>query len=1006
MAHDSLTLYTMPPGAAFLDHLARTLLADPTLRGRFSSETRLEDVTILLPTRRAVRALADAFLRAGDGKAMILPGITPLGDIDEDELLLDPVGLAEETLDLPPAIPPLMRQMRLARLILDYWERDSERGVPDIVRALSLASDLGQFLDMGLTEGVAFDQLASIVPDEFARNWQLTIEFLAVLTEQWPRELDMLGMIDQADRRNRLLAGQADRWRATPPCGPVIAAGSTGSIPATARLMNVVARLAQGALVLPGLDLVMDAASWDAIGSPDTASHPQYGLKKLLTSLGASRTDVMIWPGVATETSPRQRLISEALRPAATTDGWRDILSELAPLADESINGLSFIEAANEREEAGAIGLLMRHALETPGQTAALVTPDRQLARRVAMELQRWGIAIDDSAGIPLALTPPLVFLRHVADAAAEDFAPIPLLALLKHPLTALGQAPARTRADARRLEAALLHGPRPGPGIAGLRGALAQWREERGGRESEVQSISAFLDRLEQVFAPLIDIMSAREVDLAALLATHVATAERIAASDETSGALVLWSREAGEAARDFLRDLADAIPLMDAAPPRIWPRLVTDLAMARALRPQYGRHPRLAIWSPLEARLQHADITILGGLNEGIWPTDAKIDPWLNRPMRTALGLEPPERRIGLSAHDFVEGACATQVFLTRALKQGGTPTVASRWLLRLTSLLEGLGKADKVAASAWTDMARILDRAEDAPVIIKPKPAPPVAWRPDRFSVTEIETLIRDPYAIYARKVLELRVTDPIDADVAAMDRGNIIHKALEDFVRAYPDRLPENAHQKLLAHGRRAFAPFLDRPGVAAFWWPRFVSIVDWFLDFEMSHRTGIKRSHPEITGSIVITDLQRPVTLCGKADRIDEANDGSLIIIDYKTGQAPSDKQVKLGLAPQLPLEAAMAVRGGFAEFGPRPVSAVMHLRLKGDGKSDKSSRIDDPAGELAESTYAELVTLLRGYENLTQPYLSRLRPRFQAQIGDYDHLARVREWASAGEGDE
>lgn len=1006
MAKDSLSLFSMPPGAAFLDQLAGTLLADPTLGGRFTSKTQLQDFTILLPTRRAVRALADAFLRAGDGKALILPQITPLGDIDEDELLLDPVGLAQEAMDLPPAIPPLMRQMRLARLILDYWQKDSELGEPDHVRALSLAADLGQFLDMGLTEGVAFDQLASIVPDEFARNWQLTIEFLSVLTEQWPKELENLGMIDQADRRNRLLDSQAERWRKTPPQGPVIGAGSTGSIPATARLMGVVARLAQGAIVLPGLDLTLDAASWDAIGSPDTASHPQYGLKKLLTSLGASRADVQIWPGVSSMPSPRQRLISEAMRPAATTDGWREILTELAPQAEAAIDGLSLIEAANEREEAGTIGLLMRHALETPGRTAALVTPDRQLARRVAMELQRWDIAVDDSAGSPLALSPPLIFLRHVAEVVAEGFAPISLLALLKHPLTALGQEPARTRADARRLEAALLHGPRPAPGLAGLRQALDQWQQERVGRESEAQLLGAFLERLEGAFAPLVSMMSAHEVDLGDLLVAHVETAERIASTHVLSGDQIVWSQEAGEAAREYMRDLADALHLIGSGPPRIWPQLVADLAMSRALRPRYGRHPRVFIWGPLEARLQHADVMILGGLNEGIWPVDANIDPWLNRPMRHALGLEPPERRIGLSAHDFAEGACAGHVYLTRALKQAGTPTVASRWILRLMSLLDGLGKADRIMASHWTRMADMLDRADVNFEITKPKPTPPVAWRPDRFSVTEIETLIRDPYAIYAKKVLDLHVLDPIDADVAAMDRGNIIHKALENFVRTYPDHLPDYAHDELLRLGRQAFAPFMNRPGVAAFWWPRFEAIVDWFLNFETQHREAITRSYAEISGSIVIPGLQRPVTLRGKADRIDEARDGSLIIIDYKTGQVPSAPQVMEGLAPQLPLEAAMAARGGFAEFGQRSVSAVMHLRLKGDGRLNKSDRIDDPDGELAEHIFAELIDLLRGYENPTQPYLSRLRPKFMTQIGDYDHLARVREWSSAGEGDE
>ena len=236
LPHDSPRLFSIPSGTPFLDALARSLIADPTLGGRFGRAVELPDITILLPTRRAARALGDAFLRQGGGGAMLLPILRPLGDVDEDELVLDAADAPAENLALPPAIGSLERQLRLARLILELAATEEER---DVSRALALAADLGRFLDMALTERVDFSRLADLVPEEFAAYWQLTIEFLKVLTERWPEVLSGLGMMEGAARRNRLLEAQAERWRAAPPRRPVIAAGSTGSVPATGDLLSV-----------------------------------------------------------------------------------------------------------------------------------------------------------------------------------------------------------------------------------------------------------------------------------------------------------------------------------------------------------------------------------------------------------------------------------------------------------------------------------------------------------------------------------------------------------------------------------------------------------------------------------------------------------------------------------------------------------------------------------------------------------------------------------------------
>lgn len=1009
MSQDSLPprLYTIPSGTPFLDALARTLLADPGLGGKLGTNIALADLTILLPTRRAVRALGDAFLRIGGGAAMLLPAIQPLGDVDEDELVLNATPRHELARNLagkariPSPIEPLERQLRLARLILDLEDNPADG---DIVRALSLASDLARFLDMVETERVDIKGISNIVPDEFAENWQLTIEFLKLITARWPAELDRLGLIDPAHHRNLLLDAETASITGDIPKNPIIAAGSTGSIPATAALLATISRLPNGAVVLPGLDLILDEDSFFA--APH--SHPQYGMKQLLTLMGATRKDVTLWPDckISDTQQARTRLLSEAMRPAETTEKWRGQLDILTCEArkSSSLSSLFLQEIETIRAEAETIALMMREVIETPGKTAALVTPDRGLARRVAMNLRRWGIEIDDSGGRPLAQTAPMAFLAQVMQMVAEDFAPIELLACLKHPLASLGRSSVRLRSDIRALEMAILRGPRPAQGIEGLRNAINA-AEDSGRQSARWTDLRKLIDRLEKATAPLAALLVEHEAPFAELLRAHVACAEAIAASDDEDEKLGLWDKEEGDAASSFISNLMDVAPVLGDIETSSYEQVFSDLAHTLVLRPRFGAHPRLFIWGPLEARLQHADRMILGGLNEGVWPAEARIDPWLNRPMRKTLGLEPPERRIGLAAHDFVEGASASEVFLTRALKVDGAPTVASRWLLRLQGLVKGMGCEDELRAPHWMAWAASLDETGEAQPIARPAPRPPVNARPTRFSVTEIETLIRDPYSIYAKHVLGLTPLDDIDASIAAAERGTIIHDALEKFVKAYPDRLPDNAYDELIRHGRLAFADTMDRPDVATFWWPRFERIAEWIVDFEATHRLDMALAHAEIKGEIEVSDgLKRKVKLRGRADRIDVMSDGSLAIIDYKTGQMPGKREVEIGLAPQLPLEAAMALRGGFGDELKRETSRLMFLRLTGGAKAGEKR--DIPLDGLVENTWTSLIKLLTQYENVATPYLSHPRPQFLGRFAEFDHLARVKEWSTSGEGGE
>ena len=865
-----------------------------------------------------------------------------------------------------------------------------------------MAAELARLLDQVQTERLSFDALGGLVPEDYARHWQLTLDFLRILSEHWPAILAERGAIDPAARRNRLLETLAERWRDAPPAHPVIAAGSTGSIPATADLLAVVARLPRGAVVLPGLDLRLDDEGWDAIDP----AHPQFGMKQLLAHLRTSREEVLTWPdGAAGRTvegdTVRGALLSEVMRPAATSELWHEFAHLQGAGAqgaeDASGSGITRITCPGPREEAGVIALVMREALETPARTAALVTTDRGLARRVAADLARWDIAVDDSAGTPLADTPPGVFLRLCADMLAGGLAPVSLLAALKHPLAAGGLAPGAFRRFVRRLEVRALRGPRPAPGFSALRGAV--------GRKAGQKDLRDWISGIEALARPFAAALRKRRIPLADILAAHVAFAEALAASDEADGAARLWAGEAGEGLALFVEELADASADLPPLSGASYPSLLDSLVAGRVVRPRYGLHGRLFIWGPLEARLQRADVLILGGLNEGTWPRAAEVDPWLSRPMRERFGLPSPERRIGLSAHDFAQAAAAPDVVLTRSEKVEGAPTVPSRWLLRLEALIgEPAGGEAQRAADLLHWQAALNEPASVTPVK-PPSFAPPLDARPRRLSVSAVETLMRDPYAVFARHILGLRALDPMDADPGAAERGGFIHKALDDFVAAFPKDLPGDALDRLLEFGKAAFRSSLDLPGVWAFWWPSFEKIAEWFVEFERERRRKVQVVSSEASGELRLDLPGGPFVLTARADRIDRLSGGGLAIIDYKTGQTPTKKDIDRGFSPQLPLEAAMAVAGAFAGIAAARVEELAYWRLSGGADAGKEHVLKGDAMEYAAEARTGLERLITSFDDPARPYLSRPRPHALLRFNDYEHLARVKEWSSGTRGE-
>jgi ATP-dependent helicase/nuclease subunit B len=961
-------LYTVPLGCDF----SRTFLTGLTRRLARQPPEALARVEIFVNTRRTARRLQALLLQ---GEARLLPRIRLIADLAADP---------RAPVDLPPALPPLRHRLQLSQLVSALLTLEKDLAPRSAI--FDLSDSLATLMEELHEEGINFSALEEVSVDDHSAHWDRSLKFLRILADGW-RE-DSRPMSPSA-RQRRVIEAYASRWIKNPPDHPVIVAGSTGSRGATALFMRAVAGLPQGAVVLPGFDTDLPERVWQAMMDPRIRlDHPQSGFSRLCRSLEKNPAVLPLWLDQDLKDNPRNRLISLALRPAPITDQWLTEGPRLTPKIAVATKRMSLIEAQSPKEEASAIALCLRNAAED-GLKAALITPNRVLTRRVSAALKRWRIEPDDSAGQPLPLTPPGVLLRLVAESFGQRLTPQVLLAILKHPLT---HSTKDTRGQhlirSRDLELQVLRG---GPPFVNFK-ALSEWADAQ---RNPVNS-GVWAAWLCQALAPSEQQLEHRLSDW---LALHRAAAETLAGGAGHTGTGELWRKEEGvEAARVFseLELHADAGGRMTAGEYKALFRAV--LAKAE-VRNTFTPHRNIAIWGTLEARVQGADLVVLGGLNDGVWPSTPKPDPWLNRAMRQRLGLPMPERRIGLSAHDFQQAVAAPEVVISRAIRDGEAPTVPSRWLTRFFNLLNGLGPEGKEALSAmktrgsrWIDLAGLLDKpAKPDPAALRPSVQPPVSARPKKLSVTRIRTLVRDPYAIYAGNVLRLQPLKPLGMEPDALSRGIALHDVLEAFARQTADGVPTDARARFMRVSTEVLTKVAPWPAARRIWLARLERIADWFVAGETSRRTKAGLLAQERRGSTRIRDLN--FTLTCKADRIDLAADGSLLIYDYKSGNPPTVGAIKQ-YDKQLQLEAAIAERGGFDDLAPAKVN---HLEYIGLGKAGSVRCIPLEDG-LVAGVWDELEQLIRAYQDQDQGYTARARIQTPSDASDYDHLSRRGEW--------
>lgn len=958
-------LYNVPYSAPFLD-----VLAQKFLRAYQDNPLGLSNVLFLMQNRRSCQTLKNAFLQSNNLKPFLLPQIVPVSEADDDDIFFESEGTG---CDLPAAVSFEKRLFLLAKMI----RAQKQNGIDGIsyAQSLALAADLGKLLDEAYNENLSFDNLQKIVPAQYAEHWQRTLDFLKIVTAYWPDILKEKNLTDACQRRNILLERKAEQWLRKGHERKIVAAGLDAPYAVLKKMMKAVYQADQNEIYFYGLNKDMSDEEWGCLNQ----THPQYPKKELLLSIGAERSDVEDM--IAPMNMCREKLVSEAMREAETTDLWRLIKDNES--FKTGLDGIHFVETADVFEEALAVALIMRDVLRTPKKTAALVTPDRNFARAVASALKKFGVDIDDSAGLPLHLSPIGIYLRQILDVLENDFSETSVAALLKNPFVRLGKSAQSVRSEVRDAE------------------YEKRFAHYDGQQVRDKQDVLDAL--LHKAYENLKMLYEKPHVPLADMIKEHIALAEKLAEDDCLSGARNLWRHDDGRLCATTLAKILEQADSAEDVAPKEYGSVLLELLSAATVRKTYGTHPRLKILGLMEARFCSFDVMIAGSMTDDMWPRIAAADPFMSRTMKTDFGLPSPDKMIAMTSDEICALFNAKEVYLTRALRQDGSPTNKSRYWLRLETVLQALNVDLKnVKDEFYAGLACMIDQTSEICAAEPAMPRPPVAARPRRFSASALKKWMQNPYDIYAEKILKLKPLNALDEESDARAFGNLMHRALEKFCTRYPCTLDENASDVLRGLVQEELAAEKTQK---IFWKAAAEDMITWFLNNEPFYRSDVENITTEARGQMLFEGPAGKVTIEARADRIDDTKDGCYKIADYKTGSCPNNAQVMKGFEPQLPVEGLIASQGGFEKNGgklpAKPIKNLVYMAL-GDkiiycGK-DKQKDIDD----VLEMTKDHIQNMINVFDDEKTPYFYNPNPQNKNNYSEYEHLSRYKEWKGRG----
>lgn len=922
----------------------------------------LSKIKIFLPNRRSCLALREAFLRNCDNNAMLLPSIKPISGIGfEDTILFEQTN--KELLDLPPVVSDFESKIILTKLIYKWQCSKDNKSVGNYSQAAQLSGELKNLLELTHQHKVDLRDIAEIVPADLANHWQSTLEFLNIIINNWPAILEDQGLINSYDYQEKVLSVFTKSLQSKSPEYPIIVAGSTGSTPFIADFIKSISDIDNCYIILSGLDTRTDPEIIDS----QSPTHPQYYLNKLINHLQIDYTNVKRWIESEKENIIKSDLIRNIMLPSNLTARWQEFREK--PI---KIDNLTIIETDNSFEEAKAIALILKETLQTPKKTACVVTQDRELAKQISFNMQKWDILINDSSGVELKNTPVANFFKLIAQMAKSRFAPIDFLSCLKHPLASMGLKPGQVKPIVREIELKILRGVRPQNFLFELEKIAPEWFCQI------IQSGEKFASSL-----------NSKDASLEEIIQNHIEFAYKIAKTDQDLAEINLWGRDYGEQFKNWFDDFLNHASYLEDFHPSSYLGVFDAFLSGIKWRPKYGFHPRVSILTPMEARLQHFDVVILGGMNEGVWPQNINPDYWLNNSIREKLDLPNIQSDIGKSAHDFAKLFCFPNVYISRAEKSGTSHNIASRWLLKLDAILKISNSTNYVKPKQdWTNWASVLENPSNIEYSQPPCPKPAVKYRPKKLSVSTISKLMRNPYDVYASKILKLKPLDKIDQDPNNADFGNIVHDILDIYNKGHSlsANFDQN-YQTLINIGNDRFSQKSIPDSLRLMWWLKFESLAKWFVEEDSERRKIVSKIYSEITGELIIDDY----TITAKADRIEiMKNSNTAQIIDYKTGSIPSKKDIVNGFAPQLSIEAIMLDNNAFGV--PTKTQLIEYWKLNKDSKINGfSSNLE----ELLNSTEQGIKKLINTFNKESTPYLYKPTSYNDSYDTEYDHLSRV-----------
>ena len=475
------------------------------------------------------------------------------------------------------------------------------------------------------------------------------------------------------------------------------------------------------------------------------------------------------------------------------------------------------------------------------------------------------------------------------------------------------------------------------------------------------------------------------------------------LAQTKTSNGIDRLWSGEEGEAFSNFISELNLSSEALGNINPIYYQKFLSSLLQEKNLIRKNIDHPRLKILSPIEARLLNYDIAILGGFSEGFWPPHTPNGPWLNKQMRKTLGLPSLEHRSGQTAHDICQALGAQQILISRSHKRNDEPCVPSRWWYRLQLVLDNWeykeNSEDPSIFKHLVDWSNKIDKPKDQEYCSPPKPKPSIENRPRSLSVTEIGTLVRNPYEIYVKHILKISPIEKIGVEPDHENFGIFLHQVLEKYISNHHKNTTslEKRKEALLSLAEKILSLKPFPHWIKTLWLSRLKIISEWFLKKSLSKK--VIEIFSEVKGSYTTQTKEGEFTLIGRIDRLELLDQKTLKIIDYKTGTPPSEKNIRNGYEPQLTLLALITIYGNLENIylQTKELSSIEYWHIHGKKEGGEVKRIRMGMKEIEEQ-HSLFKEFIEKYQNPNQSYFCQINDKLISRFDKTEHLSRREEW--------